>query len=243
MITRATSFLFQRLPPAIQAKLDIWRDSLNPHSLIRFEFGGPFNGQAGRRDIVRELFSSIAFDFVVETGAFRAVTTQFFLAATELPVYSVEIHRRFYLYCKWVLANQLPPEQMSRLHSEEGDSRTFLRSLERLKGIGLFYLDAHWRSDMPLWEEIQIIESQWPEAVIICDDFRVPGDEGYGFDDYGPDNRLAEENLPDPVWAQRDTYYPNLPSLAETGKKRGCVVLMPATLAREFTTLSNGTTT
>jgi prepilin-type processing-associated H-X9-DG protein len=46
------------------------------------------------------------------------------------------------------------------------------------------YLDGHWYADLPLQEEIDLIAANWNGFCILIDDFRAPGDEGYGYDFY-----------------------------------------------------------
>jgi hypothetical protein len=55
----------------------------------------------------------------------------------------------------------------------------------------LFYLDAHWNDDLPLEEELELIFSVHPHAVVMIDDFQVPDDPGYQFDEYGPGKALT----------------------------------------------------
>lgn len=43
----------------------------------RESWGGPLNGQPGRQALVRDLFVSVPFDFVAETGTFLGVTIGF----------------------------------------------------------------------------------------------------------------------------------------------------------------------
>ena len=87
-----------------------------------------------------------------------------------------------------------------------------------------FYLDAHWA--LPLREEVQIISDTWSDIVILIDDFQVPDDPGYGFDDYGEGLRLTAEYLPEATWSRYAALYPVASSRVETGKKRGCIVLV-----------------
>ena len=88
------------------------------------------------------------------------------------------------------------------------------------------YLDAHWGPDLPLREELEIIAAHWKRAVVMVDDFEVPGDSGYGFDDYGDGAALTESYLRRAAalgsWTVR---YPVAPSTVETGSRRGCCVL------------------
>jgi hypothetical protein len=60
----------------------------------------------------------------------------------------------------------------------------------------------------------------------VIDDFEVPGDPGYGFDDYGPGRCLTAAILPEEVMAGRSALYPSVPSAEETGARRGCVVIV-----------------
>jgi hypothetical protein len=109
------------------------------------------------------------------------------------------------------------------------DSRIFLRWLLANPAIPkehvLFYLDAHWGDDLPLMEELTIIAPNWSESAIVIDDFQVPGDSGYGFDDYGQQGRLTVDFLPE--LAGWGALYPSAASAIETGGRRGYVVLYP----------------
>ena len=113
-----------------------------------------------------------------------------------------------------------------------GDSRTELRSLfdgplGPLRHSSLFlYLDADWNEDLPLAEEFKIVYSRCPAAVVMIDDFEVPGDPGYGFDDYGPGKALNAPYIDPAVRAHElAVFYPSTPSAKESGAHRGCVVL------------------
>ena len=53
-----------------------------------------------------------------------------------------------------------------------------------------------------------------------------PGDDGYGFDDYGVGKRLSLEYLGSQLKQEGlQPFFPYLPSSQETGAKRGCVVV------------------
>ena len=59
----------------------------------------------------------------------------------------------------------------------------------------LFYLDAHWNDHLPLREEVELALKHFAKAVLIIDDFAVPDDPGYAFDDYGPGKALTLDYL------------------------------------------------
>jgi hypothetical protein len=187
-------------------------------------WGGAFNDQEFRKEIFRELMKTIAFSAIVETGTFRGATTGLLHEASGLPVYTVELNPRYYGYAK---ARFLCNTSINLYHS---DSRIFLNNLLRSNIFKedkvFFYLDAHWRNDLPLAEELQIIFKSVDRAAVMIDDFKVPGDDGYGYDSYGTDKVLSLEYLR--VFngnLKMKAFFPSESSKSESGKKRGSVVL------------------
>jgi hypothetical protein len=117
----------------------------------------------------------------------------------------------------------------ANIHLELSESSNYLRKLAdgMLPHKNLFfYLDAHWYESLPLAEEIDIIAGNWKNFVLMIDDFKVPNDDGYIYDDYGRGNVLALETI-EKLIAKYDLtpFFPASPSSMETGHKRGCVVL------------------
>jgi hypothetical protein len=187
--------------------------------------GGPFNGQIARQALFREIIAKTLAQAIVETGTYLGTTTEF-MSQTGLPVFTIESHPRYYGFARarfWRRRN---------INLIQGDSRTALRRLfdgplKRLAGLTVFfYLDAHWNDDLPLADEIDLVFSRCPRAVIMIDDFEVPSDPGYEFDDYGPGKALVSGYIrPAILVHQLRTFYPSVPSAAESGARRGCVVL------------------
>ena len=109
------------------------------------------------------------------------------------------------------------------------DSRTALRELGRDRRLTalptLFYLDAHWGDDLPLAEEIREIAGNWQRWVAIIDDFKVPTDAGYAYDDYGPGKALDLPYLRTAGVDPLRVFWPRLTAAEESGLKRGCVVI------------------
>lgn len=190
----------------------------------RDKWGGPFNNQSARQQIFRDLLDQIPFQYIVETGSFRGTTTKFLHEQSGLPVYTVEIQPRKYGFTK----TRFFRNKMVQVFW--GDSRSFLQALAS-KDIdsgapAFFYLDAHWGEDLPLGVELDIVFDHWPKAVVMVDDFRVPEDEGYGYDDYGEGKILEADYLQQTQHGSLAQFYPTTPSARETGKRRGCVVLV-----------------
>jgi hypothetical protein len=195
-------------------------------------WGGPFNNQQGRQQIFRQLLRRLNFNAVVETGTYRGTTTQFLFEESKLPVYSVEAHARYFRHAWWRFRH-VPSVSIRR-----GDSRWFLEALAHEDHVPMdrvfFYLDAHWDDDLPLHVEIDSIVQNWTRPVIMIDDFQVPGDIGYTFDDYGPKKRLCIDYLASSRARSLVPYFPTLPSGQESGSKRGCVVLVAQELRDEM---------
>jgi hypothetical protein len=188
-------------------------------------WGGPFNGQMVRAKLFHHLVTHFRPAAIVETGTYLGTTTEF-MAEMGLPVFTIERRPRNYGFAR----SRLRHRRNVKLRC--GDSRVVLRSLfdgplnAMRDRTTLLYLDAHWYNDLPLAEEIDLAFRQCPAAIVMVDDFAVPGDPGYAFDDYGPDKALNAEYIAPAVAAHElAVYYPSTPSDEESGARRGCVVL------------------
>jgi hypothetical protein len=187
--------------------------------------GGPFNGQERRIEAVREMFDRVEFHAIIETGTYRATTTLFLRALSSAPIATIEAHSRYYHYARMRLLRR-------HVTVIRGNSATMLRSLARdppwNQSPAFFYLDAHWLEALPLPAELQNIANGWTDFAALIDDFRVPGDAGYGYDDYGPGRALESSILAPLVGKQVAVYWPSAHSASETGARRGWVVLASA---------------
>jgi hypothetical protein len=211
--------LLSYAPPRLAACLDYF---LVPG--LRNAWGGPFNGQMRRAEIVEEIFRAVRFAAVVETGSHRGTTTEFLRRLSGLTVFSVEHARRYFEFSRLRFRDE------PRIQLHLGDSREFLRELlvdSRIPdGPLFFYLDAHWDADAPVREELRIIAEHRPDVVMMIDDFCVPDDAGYGFDaQYGPGKRLTMEDTGLRELRGMEIFWPTARSSEETGERRGCVVL------------------
>jgi hypothetical protein len=181
-----------------------------------------FNGQERRAEIFGDVIEALGPEATVETGTWLGDTTGYMAEVSGLPVYSCESEPRFHAIAQMRLAD------VEGVHLSLSDSRAFLHEMaDRLAGQSVFfYLDAHWYDDLPLWDELDIITTRWEKFAVMVDDFQVPGDPGYGFDDYGEGKVLSQDRLPAALVA----HVPSAPSHTETGKRRGSVVLAPFTI-------------
>jgi len=231
MIKNFIKFIFRPIYEKYQAllfsisNLEISIDCLinNPKYVESKETG--FNGQANRKLIFQTLLQIIKFDAIVETGTYLGDTTGYMATCSHLPVYTCEIDKRFNALARMRLRG------ISNITFALSDSRCFLRNLFVGKNIltakRIFvYLDAHWYSELPLREELEIIFSSSKDFVVMIDDFKVPGDNGYGYDNYGKGRELSLQVLQDLLSDYKAiAFFPTLLSSEETGFRRGCVIL------------------
>jgi hypothetical protein len=183
------------------------------------------NGLTSRLETARQIFFRCGVRQIIETGTFRGTTTEWF-AKFDLPVYTIESYRHNYEFAKLRL------REKKNVHVEFGNSAEVLPILVATLDTSLptfIYLDAHWEDYLPLREEISFITANFKAAVILIDDFQVPGDPGYVYDDYGPGKALDGDYLKT-CWADgMKAYYPSTPAAEEsgspTGSRSGWVVL------------------
>lgn len=186
------------------------------------QIGQAFNGQEHRKRIFGEILRTIHFDAVVETGTWLGNTTAYMCRVSQLPVFSCEIDQLFFRCARRRLSKE------SGISLRNCDSTELLRALTQTplaRKTLFFYLDAHWYSNLPIRQELKIVASVWSDFVVMIDDFKVPWDEGYGFDTYAG-RPLDTAMIDDLVRIHELTVlFPTLPSSQETGGTRGCSVL------------------
>ncbi len=204
---------------------------------------GPFNGQSARQALFVDILAHTRPIALIETGTSLGATTAL-MSQSGLPVFTIERYPRHYGFAR---ARFWRKRNVRLLH---GDSAIVLRKLfdaplQALSSRTLFfYLDAHghiYDDDLPLADEIDIVFRRCPSAVVMIDDFEVPDDPGYGYDDYGPGKALIAAYIRPAIAAhQLQAFYPSTPSVADypstpmaaagyavPGRlRRGCIVLV-----------------
>ncbi len=194
-------------------------------------WGGPFNGQKARQDLIQDIIKIWKPEMIVETGTFRGITTEWLAQNTSTPIITCEKNKRFFFQSEQKLS------KYSNVQIFLQDSRDLLRKIGKSdvseKRV-IFYLDAHWEFDLPLREEILIIITHFKFPCIIIDDFKVPFDAGYFYDDYGPGKVLSLELLEGVIGPNTLIAFPATPSELETGARRGTVILIPNEMISDF---------
>jgi hypothetical protein len=183
------------------------------------QWGGPFNNQAIRREIVLLILKRFDPDVIVETGTYRGDTTEFLAERFRRPITTIEVDDYSFHFSRIRLSAN------PHVKVEHRDSVLFLRqqalNSDVVQKKTFFYLDAHWRERLPLPEELALIAESWSSAVCLIDDFQIPDQPGYGYDDYGPDKVLSIALLA--KLPRRGHLY--FPAALESGYKRGCAVV------------------
>jgi hypothetical protein len=192
-----------------------------------------FNGQAGRKKIFEEICRAVLFDVIIETGTYIGNTTAYMAETSGVRVITCEVDKRFHKVAKTRLSD------FDNIQFYLGDSRGFLKNLID-NGMGnktaFFYLDAHWYADLPLQEEIDLIATNWNRYCILIDDFRVPGDEGYGYDSYSFGKSLELALIENSITKHGlGTFFPATSSSNENGSRRGCVLLTSPDMTSSIT--------
>jgi len=191
---------------------------------LTFGITGPFNGQKRRVEAVAAMFKAVPFATIIETGTYRALTTMHLRSVSAVPIATVEVNKRYLDYSRRRL------RKFDSVHQFLGHSPEVLQKLRRDAVWQVqpcfFYLDAHWLNDLPLLDELHEIRQGWTDFAALIDDFRVDGDEGYQYDDYGPGKTLELSLLAGvEELADLSVFWPAASSGKETGARRGWVVV------------------
>ncbi|WP_426441689.1 hypothetical protein [Bradyrhizobium genosp. P] len=197
-------------------------------------WSAPFNGQKGRSELFLRVLNEVRPAAIIETGTFRGTTTAYMGENFDGPILTCELDPRWYLFSRANLAG------FPNIEIRRQDSRDFLKEvLAKVKGDTLlYYLDAHWQEDLPLIGELELILSNERAGVIIIDDFAVPFDPVYEFDDYGPGKALTLELLSQADSNGASLFFPALPAREETGARRGCAVIAIGVAASQLCDLA-----
>ena len=166
----------------------------------------PFNGQKKRKELFENLVKNFNPNILIETGTYFGNTLQYLLKFN-IPTYSVEINEKFYLIAKSRFLNN------KNLFLNHGDSVSLLKNIDKKQKKALIYLDAHWYNDLPLNDELIYID-QFENAIVLIDDFKIPNDTRWKYDNYGnTDLRIENINIP----SNFKKYFPNYNPVEDGG--------------------------
>jgi len=140
-----------------------------------------FNNECIRSYIIWSIHKCLMCTSFVETGTLYGATAGYVRRTFKTPVFTSEINRTYYLISKF---NLIWFRGINKFLSNSPD---FLRQICTAVSIGncpMFYLDAHWYDYVPLPEELAIIAENCEKCVIVIDDFFVPSEPEFRYDDY-----------------------------------------------------------
>jgi hypothetical protein len=203
-----------RLAPELVGRLE--------HKVRRGAGMLPMNGQAARLEIAREIFELCAINRVIETGAYRGATTDW-LSQFGKPVTTIEINPVLAAYCRARLRPRANV-QVRNMNSVEG-LQALVGELDDRTEPTFFYLDAHWYDYLPLRGELEVVFANFTQAVVMIDDFQVPDDPDYYYDDYGSGGVLTLTYLREAALPPMNYFFPTVKGRWETGGRRGSIVM------------------
>lgn len=192
---------------------------------------GAFNGQILRMQIFHDLAKSDLIAEVLETGTHWGTTTEYMAWRVACPVRTTEISPYFIEASRLRFAelSDLGAGWRSNVELFALDSREFLRTvLSHDLPPGKFsfgYLDAHCeylgqtQVENPLLGEIDLIRAARQHCILMIDDFKIPDDAGYGFED-----DITLEAIEAQLSRFDAKFFP-VGSRHDSGFKRGFVIL------------------
>src|SRR4029077_4777487 len=126
----------------------------------------------------KRIISDLPITSITETGTFHGDTTDFFAQHFSGPIVTCEVKGRYFRESKDRL------KEYTHIKPIRGSSVATLQGLAAKGLFGklpLFFLDAHWYTYWPLWDELRVV-ARLPQSIVMIDDFRVPGREEFGYD-------------------------------------------------------------
>ena len=192
---------------------------INPYIYIDRWSSQPFNGQNSRyRQIVliSEFFKPTV---AIETGTYLGTSTPALAKLVSRQTYTIEFVKSFAEKSKKRFNSRFNSLNITLL---QGDSALLMKGIlgeldPDTEGV-LAYLDAHWEKEIPTKNELTALASWGGNWVAIIDDFKVPGDPSYGFDQYG---EIAVDLTLIPNSQGIQIFVPKISAETETGAKKG----------------------
>jgi len=179
----------------------------------------PFNGQAMRWAAIHSVIKAFSPTTCIETGTFIGSSTPYLCALSSSQTFTVEIDENTARKARERFLANHPSLPITLINGDSAiEISRILARLDPKAERVLAYLDAHWLDAIPTRTELQELVNWGGSWVAIIDDFRIPDDTGYTFDEYG-DVQIGISQVP--AEAGLTVYVPNRSSIHETGAKRG----------------------
>jgi predicted O-methyltransferase YrrM len=188
----------------------------------------PMNGQKNRLKTTFLLSEILNPAYVIESGSFLGTTSQYLTSMASKKTFSVEINQEFATIANRRLSSEIFNNELEII---DGNSAVqiplILNDIEAKTYTILAYLDAHWLDDIPLRDELQSLLTWGGQFIAVIDDFYIPDDLGYGFDQY-ENHRVDISHIPNSE--ELSVWVPSQNSSKESGARRGTAYVVSSQL-------------
>ncbi len=162
-----------------------------PRSMFAGNDSNAFHGDEQWKTLVKKITDAVSPTSIVETGTYKGDTTEYLAKISSSPIFTCEVIGMY----RRESGRRLSPYKHVNLL--KGSSAALIQRLVAEKKLGempLFFLDAHWYGYWPLADEMKHI-SALSKAIIMIDDFKVPGRPQFGYDVQNNDGVIIEEDI------------------------------------------------
>ena len=192
----------------------------------------PMNGQRNRLRTSILLLEILKPEFVIESGSYLGTTTQYLAGFSSKKTFSIEINKRFATVASSRLKSEIDQERVEIVDGNSAQQMPLiLREINPRTSKIFAYLDAHWLEQIPLFEELQALLDWGGDFIAVIDDFFIPDDLGYGYDQY-KNHRVDISHVPSSekisVWVPRES------SETESGARRGTGYVVSSNLTKQI---------
>ena len=192
----------------------------------------PMNGQRNRLRTSILLLEILKPEFVIESGSYLGTTTQYLAGVSSKQTYSIEINKEFAAVASERLKSDI---EQKRVKIVDGNSAQqmpiILREINPRTSRIFAYLDAHWLEQIPLFEELQALLDWGGDFIAVIDDFFIPDDPGYGYDQY-ENHRVDISHVPSSE--KISVWVPSESSDTESGARRGTGYVVSSNLTKQI---------
>lgn len=192
---------------------------IDPPIYMSSWFIQPFNGRAARYRQLIKISETLKPTIAIETGTYLGTSTPILASLVSGKTYTIEYVNKFAEKAKKRFESQFSSFPIELIIGDSGKQiNKILKNLDPQVEIILAYLDAHWEKDFPTTTELTELISWGENWIAVIDDFKVPGDDSYGFDKYG--EQIVDKSLI-PEKEGVLTFVPAASGILETGARRG----------------------
>ncbi len=158
---------------------------IDPYIYMNKWFSRPFNGQVSRHKQIQQISNIVKPDVAIETGTFLGTSTPYLSTMVSGDTYTIEFVAKYAKKARMRFENEFENLGITLLEGNSVEKiQVLLKTIPSTSTI-LAYLDAHWEKELPTAQELNELLRWGNNWVAVIDDFKVPGDDSYGFDQYG----------------------------------------------------------